>query len=89
MSLFERKGFKLREWSANFLVKPVFLRIRKCELGFNIREIDVSSDRMPDSKALGLKWDEEKDIFKIYFDKTLNLPPKLSRSEKLHFLFLL
>ena len=68
-SLFESRGFKLRKWSANHRAKPVLLSIPKCDLGSNIREIDLGSNPMPDFKALGLIWDVEKNCFKVYCNK--------------------
>ena len=43
-SLFESRGFKLCKWWANHLAKPVLLSIPKCDLGYNIREIDLGSN---------------------------------------------
>ena len=85
-SLFESRDSRLRKWSANHLAKPVLLSIPKCDFGSNIREIDFSSNPMPDSKALGLIWDVEKDCLKVYCNKNLTMPARLSRREMLHFL---
>ena len=85
-SLFESRGFRLRKWSANHLAKPVLLSIPKCDLGSNILEIDLGSNPMPDSKALGLIWDVEKDCLKVYCNKNLDMPARLSRREMLRFL---
>ena len=68
-SLFESRGFRLCKWLANHLAKPVLLSIPKCDLGSNIREIDLGSNSMPDSKALGLIWDVEKDCLKVHCNK--------------------
>ena len=53
-SLFKSRGFRLRKWLANHLAKPVLQGIPKCDLGSNIREIDLNSNPMSDSEALGL-----------------------------------
>ena len=84
-SLFESRGFGLRKWSANQLAKPVLRSISKCDLGSNIREIDLGSNPMPDSKALGLIWDVKKDCRKVYCNKNLTMPARLSRHEMLLF----
>ena len=85
-SLFESRGFRLRKWSANQLAKPVLLSIPKCDLGSDIQEIDLASNPMPDSKALGLMWDVEKDCLKFHCNKNLTMPARLSRREMLRFL---
>ena len=41
---------------------------------------------MPDSKALGLIWDVEKDCLKVHCNKNLTMPARLSRQEMLRFL---
>ena len=41
---------------------------------------------MPDSKALDLIWDVEKDCFKVYCNKNLTMPARLSRFDMLRFL---
>ena len=51
-SVFECRGFKLRKWPVNHLAKPVLLNIPKCDLGSSIREADLGSNPMPDSKAV-------------------------------------
>ena len=55
-SLLESRGFKLRKWVANTSSKAVLSGIPKCDLGSNIRDIDLSAESTPDSKALGLVW---------------------------------
>ena len=71
---------------ANHLAKPVLLSIPKCDLDSNIREIDLGSNPMPDSKALGLIWDVEKDSLKVHCSKILTMTARLSRREMLRFL---
>ena len=63
--LFQSRGFKLRKWVANSLSKSVLSGIPSCDLGPNIREIDLGSQLMPDSKALGLAWDVEHDSLRV------------------------
>ena len=57
-ALFESRGFKLRKWVANSVSKSVLLNLPPEDLGANVREIDLTSQLMPDSKALGLVLDE-------------------------------
>ena len=56
ISLLESRGFKLRKWVANRSSKAVLSGTPKCDLGSNIRDIDLSAESTPDSKALGLVW---------------------------------
>ena len=63
--LFQSRGFKLRKWVANSLSKSVLSGIPSCDLGPNIREIDLGSQLMPDSKTLGLAWDVEHDSLRV------------------------
>ena len=63
--LFQSKGFKLRKWVANSVLKSVFSGIPSCDLGPSIRGIDLGSQLMPDSKALGLAWDVEHDSLRV------------------------
>ena len=82
-SLYESRGFKLRKRSANYLAQPVLLSIPKCDLGSNIREINLGLNPMPDSIALGLTWDFEKDSLNVHCNKNLTMPARLSRREML------
>ena len=66
-SLFESRGFKLRKWVANGGSKTVLFGILKCDLGSNIREIDLSAEHVPDSKTLGMVWDVENDRLRVCF----------------------
>ena len=59
--LFESRGFKLQKWVANGNYKNVFSGIPKCDPGLDIRKIDLSAERMPNSKTFGLVWDVEND----------------------------
>ena len=53
VSLFQSRGFKLRKCAAGSNSKSLLANAPKCDLGSNIREIDLSFDLVPDSKALG------------------------------------
>ena len=68
-SLLESRGFKLHKWSVKHLAKSVLLSISKCDLGSNIREIDLGSNTMSNSKALSLIWDAEKDTHGVHCNK--------------------
>ena len=63
--LFQSRGFKLRKWVANSVSKSVLSGIPSCDLGPSIRRIDLDSQLMPDSKALGLGWNVEYDNFRV------------------------
>ena len=65
IALFKSRGFQLRKWVANGLSKSVLMNIPQRDLGSNIREIDLSTQIMPDSKALGLIWDVEGDRLRV------------------------
>ena len=80
-SLFESRDFRLRKCSANHLAELVLLSIPKYDLGFNIQDIDLASNPIPDSKALGLIWDLEKSNLKIHCNKNLIMPAGVSRRE--------
>ena len=65
IALFESRGFKLRKWVANKISKSVLLNVPSQDLGTNIREIDLTSQLMPHSKALDLIWDVEGDKLRV------------------------
>ena len=52
-------------WICNSDSKSVLTWIPKSDLGSNIGEIDLGSQPMPDSKALGLVWDVENDKLRV------------------------
>ena len=58
----------MRKWVANGSSKTVLSGIPNCDLGSNIREIDLSAEPMPDSKTLGLVWDVENDRLRVCFE---------------------
>ena len=66
-SLFDSRGFKLRKWVADGSSKTVLSGIPKCDLGSDIREIDLRVEPMPDSKTLGLVWDVKNDQLRVCF----------------------
>ena len=65
IKLFASRGFKLRKWAANGASKSILLNVPQKDLVINIREIDLTSQFMPDSKALGLVWDVENDTLRM------------------------
>ena len=66
MALLKSRGFKFRKWVANGVSKSVLLNVPSEDLGRNVREIDLTSQLMPDdSKALGLVWDVEGDKLRV------------------------
>ena len=70
--LFQSRGFRLRKWKTNSISKFVLIGIPQCDLGPNIRKIDLGSQLMPDSKALGLAWDVEHDSLCVCTRRTLH-----------------
>ena len=64
-ALFESRGFKLRKWVANIVSKSVLLNLPPEDLGANVKEIDLTSQLMPDFNALGLVWDVEGDRLRV------------------------
>ena len=67
IELMESRGFKLRKWVSNFHAKSIFLKVPRCNLASSVSEIDLGSLPLPDSKALGLVRNTEKDILLINF----------------------
>ena len=65
MLLFASRGFKLREWIANNLSKSILSFVPPCDLNTNLKEIDLCSQSLPDSKALGLVWEVESDRLRV------------------------
>ena len=63
--LFKKRGFRLQKWVANSISKSILTNVPKCDLGCNVREINLCPDVMPDSKALGLTWDAENDRLRM------------------------
>ena len=59
MPLFESREFNLRKWVANSLSKFILSNVSQSNLGSSIREIDLGSHPMPDSKALDVIWKVE------------------------------
>ena len=65
IDLIESRGFKLRKWVSNCHAKSILLKVPRCDLASSVSEIDLGSQPLPDSKALGLVWNTEKDILLI------------------------
>ena len=65
IDLMESRGFKLRKWVSNCHAKSILLKVPRCDLASSVSEIDLGSQPLPDSKALGLVWNTEKDILLI------------------------
>ena len=63
--LMESRGFKLRKWVSNCHAKSILLKVPRCDLASSVSEIDLESQPLPNSKALGLVWNTEKDILLI------------------------
>ena len=65
IELFESRGFKLRKWVTNDHAKSVFHQVPQCDHASSVGRIDIGSQPLPDSTALGLSWDSESDMLKI------------------------
>ena len=65
IELFESRGFKLRKWVTNGHAKSVLRQVPQCNHAPSIGKIDIGSQPLPDSTALGLSWDPESDTLKI------------------------
>ena len=65
IELFESRGFKLRKWVTNGHAKSVLRQVPQCDHAPSIGKIDIGSQPLPDSTALGLSWDPESDTLKI------------------------
>ena len=56
----------VHKWVANNnLSKSVLSFVPSCDLNTNLKEIDLYSQLLPDSKALGLLWDVESDRLRV------------------------
>ena len=65
IELFQSRGFKLRKWVTNGHAKSVLRQVPQCDYASSIGKIDIGSQPLPDSTALGLSWDPESDTLKI------------------------
>ena len=65
IALFKSRGFKLRKWVANNISKSVLSEVPKDDLSPNLKEIDIGTQLMQASKALGLVWDVENDRLRV------------------------
>ena len=87
--LFASRGFSLRKWIANSEASSILTNIPKGDLAKNIAEIDLGSQPLPNSKALGLIWDPESDRLRIKWEKDISAEVTTRRtlSSKLASLF--
>ena len=65
IELFESRGIKLQKWVTNGHAKSVLLQVPQCDHAPSVGKIDIGSQPLPDSTALGLSWDPESDTLKI------------------------
>ena len=72
IALFKSRRFKLRNWVANSISKSVLSDVPKDDLCSNLREIDIGTQLMPASTALGLVWDVENDRLRVSCKRKLN-----------------
>ena len=63
----ESRGFKLRKWVSNCCAKSILTKVPRCDLAPSVSKIDLGSQPLPDSKALGLVWDTEQDRLLVNF----------------------
>ena len=63
--LFSSRGFTLRKWIANSAAASILTNIPRVDLAGDIKEVDLGSQPLPNSKALGLIWDPESDRLRI------------------------
>ena len=63
--LFKSRGFNLHKWAFNSHAKSVLQHVPICDQTPSVRKIDIGSQPLPDSSALGLSWDPEADVLKI------------------------
>jgi len=65
IELFNSRGFKLRKWVTNSHAKSVLHQVPQCDHAATVGRIDIGSQPLPDSSALGLAWDPESDTLRI------------------------
>ena len=68
-TFFDSRGFALRKWIANSHALSKLQNIPKNDLARNIIEVDLGSQPLPDSKALGLVWEPESDRLRIKWEE--------------------
>ena len=68
--LFASRGFKLRKWITNSEATCSLHDVPKCDLARGVGEVDLGSQPLPDSKALGLLWDPENDRLRIRWENS-------------------
>ena len=59
IEVFESRGFKLRKWVTNGHAKSVLLQVPQCDHAPSVGKIEIGSQTLPDSTALGLCLDPE------------------------------
>ena len=65
VDLFGSRGFKMRKWIANCHAKGILSAVPKCDLAACLEEVNIGSDPLPDSGALGLMWNPQKDELRV------------------------
>ena len=63
--LFKSRGFNLRKWASNSHAKSILQHVPICHQAPSESKIDIGSQPLPDSSALGLSWNPEADVLKI------------------------
>ena len=65
IELFKSRRLKLRKWVTNGHAKSVLLQVSQGDHAPSVGKIDIGSQPLPDSTALGLSRDSESDTLKI------------------------
>ena len=73
IALFNIRGFKLSKWVANCHAKEYLNLVFPSDLATCFKEVDLCSDPLSNSKALGLTWDPQNDNFRINVKQFLML----------------
>ena len=55
----------MRKWIANCHAKGILSAVPKCDLAACLEEVNIGSDPLPDSGALGLMWNPQKDELRV------------------------
>ena len=84
IELLNSRGFKLRNWVANFQAKEISSSVPHCDLATNFSQVDFgSSDPLPISKTLGLARDLQDDKFCVNCKELVNASTKRKMSSQL------
>ena len=81
--LFASRGFQLRKWVANSHAKSVLYNIPQCDLAASVSEIDLGSQPLPDSTALGLVWDTQQDKLRVHCREFIEASTRREMSSQL------